>query len=706
MKSKIVSGLLVLALSAGTLLTGFAGTSRAKEPPDISDTYELDGLTYYNAKSTNFNSDKRFFVDLISAKHSSLGGRSMADLWLMVAAGLGKDEVSTGLILQSDYLDKLKQALLTGKLPDDAYYDYVYSYSAPAWSNYDGGYVEASATIRPYTSPLSGVKYTVRFSDFSVGAYLPADQGLYVQTFTENSPVKSIAASSVKNDTADTATPTQDVTKSIAETLTSTVNHSSSYSFTEGLKMGAEASSFGIYKMSVEMSAQFQQAFTDGWSKSEGKTSSTSPKSGVSVTLPPYTCVLIKQGESDTTVTTKYNCPVILSYKVTITVDQSMSLGIRQFTFGSTNSDARKDLNHRAFEDGAKQYDPESIDWEKVLADSDVKDAIQKITTHVPMSGAGATMVYTNKTTYTEVAGKAPLYPLTSVQLVKSNIAFIDSNNVANMKIGNYSYVDYLTLNGLNSYNAPYYGFDPTAGRWVVVDENGNEFSSGNAPVVLEKEVVSGHTKFRAVKAGTCYLKYLINENKYPTSYGASSYTKNTDLTSTAALRIVVAEEEVTYEVTGKYSGIVNSAAESLEGDGKLEVSVYDSTGKEIEGSYLWDQKEIKGINLTADGMVSFTKGGTFHVRVTNDTDTIYSDWVEISAEYLGNDYVEPDDEDEPRGSLPLAGDDTTLIIKGSYVGGLSCDENIEGDGKLQVLAFDSNSVLRLLGSRAEMMTV
>ena len=237
MKSKIVSGLLVLALSAGTLLTGFAGTSRAKEPPDISDTYELDGLTYYNAKSTNFNSDKRFFVDLISAKHSSLGGRSMADLWLMVAAGLGKDEVSTGLILQSDYLDKLKQALLTGKLPDDAYYDYVYSYSAPAWSNYDGGYVEASATIRPYTSPLSGVKYTVRFSDFSVGAYLPADQGLYVQTFTENSPVKSIAASSVKNDTADTATPTHDVTKSIAETLTSTVNHSSSYSFTEGLKM-------------------------------------------------------------------------------------------------------------------------------------------------------------------------------------------------------------------------------------------------------------------------------------------------------------------------------------------------------------------------------------------------------------------------------------------------------------------------------------
>ncbi|MBQ7168881.1 MAG: hypothetical protein IJR63_03140, partial [Synergistaceae bacterium] len=137
-------------------------------------------------------------------------------------------------------------------------------------------------------------------------------------------------------------------------------------------------------------------------------------------------------------------------------------------------------------------------------------------------------------------------------------------------------------------------------------------------------------------------------------------------------------------------SGIVNSAAESLEGDGKLEVSVYDSTGKEIEGSYLWNQKEIKGINLTADGMVSFTKGGTFHVRVTNDTDTIYSDWVEISAENLG--LGDEDDElpDRESPATELADDDTTLLIRGSYIGGLSCDENIEGDGKLQVLAFDS----------------
>ena len=134
----------------------------------------------------------------------------------------------------------------------------------------------------------------------------------------------------------------------------------------------------------------------------------------------------------------------------------------------------------------------------------------------------------------------------------------------------------------------------------------------------------------------------------------------------------------------------MNSVAESLEGDGKLEVTVYDSTGKEIEGSYLWDKKEIKGINLTADGMVSFTKLGTYHVRVTSETGAIYSNWVEISADVLGNDYVEPDDEDEPCGILQSAGEDTTLIIRGSYVGGLSSDENIEGDGKLQVLAFDS----------------
>ena len=89
MKAKILSGLVILALALA------APAYPAASPKSIASTYTIDGITYYNINSSNFNSDKKFYVDVISTKHSALGGRSIGDLWLMAAAGLGKDLVRT-----------------------------------------------------------------------------------------------------------------------------------------------------------------------------------------------------------------------------------------------------------------------------------------------------------------------------------------------------------------------------------------------------------------------------------------------------------------------------------------------------------------------------------------------------------------------------------------------------------------------------------
>ena len=694
MKAKILSGLLLLAL---TFAAPHGAEAAAKTPKAIADTYTFDGITYYNVNSQNFNSDKKFYVDVISTKHSAIGGRSIGDLWLMVAAGLGKDQVPVRtdfMGMGSDYLAKLKQGLLTGKIDNtsvNTINPYYYEYSAPEWKNSDGGYVETLAAINYSSGMMQShlVIYTVRFSDFTVGALLPADDGLYVYTTTETGSVKNIKASAVKNDTGSTITASQSESRTVSETLSSTVNHSSTYSFTEGLKVGAEASSFGIYKMSVEMSAQLTQAFTDGWSKSEAKTSSKTTGSSVSVTLPAYTNVMIKQGEAETTTTTKYNCPVIVGYKVTITIEQrGLVVPNKTYTFGSSNSNARKDLNHRAFEEGSKTYDSQQIDWENILSDSDFKDAIQKITTHAPMSGSGATLVYTSHTTYSEVSGVSPLYPLTHLELGHASLPFIDNNNVANMKVGDYSYLEYLYINAYNSLNADYYGFDRNKGHWAVVDENMNEISGSNAPVVLTKDA-AGHTQFKAVKPGKCYLKYFINENAYPTGIGSNTYTKNADI-QTAILEINVADEEVKYEITGSYTGIVNSQPESIEGDDKLTVAAYDTEDIEVDRSYIWQkrEKDSRGIKLTSDGVASFTKGGTFHVRVKDQGGSIYSDWVLITAEGLGDDTETEDDSPAP---TAYAEEGTTFLISGSYIGGVSNDaESIEGSGKLSVTAHDS----------------
>lgn len=445
--------------------------------------------------------------------------------------------------------------------------------------------------------------------------------------------------------------------------------------------------------MSAKMTAQFSQAFTDGWSKSDTKTTSSTTNSSVTVTLPPYVIVLINQGESNTTVTTNYNCPVFLAFKVTIYINNLYG-GIVTYThtFGASNSNARKDLYHRAFEEGSKEYDSEKVDWVTILADSDFKDAITKITNNIPMSGTGATISYTNKTTYSEVDGKAAMYPLTSVKLGSPNVDFIDENNTANMKVGQYSYVDFLPLSGYNTYGAEYYGFNKKKGHWVVVDANMREISGSDAPVILEKEATTGNTKYIASNPGTCYLKYVIDENVYPTGIGANTYTKNSDIT-TALLAVNVEDEEVTFKITGNYMGIVNSPLASLEGNKKLTVSVYDNTGKEIEYPYIWDQRELKHIKLMTDGRVSFDRPGTCGVRVMPHDRTKYSAWKDITAVGLkavgfSDDFTAPEYDIE---RTQEADNNTTFMITGSYAGKLSSDaESIEGDGKLHVSTLHS----------------
>ncbi|MBQ4402776.1 MAG: aerolysin family beta-barrel pore-forming toxin [Synergistaceae bacterium] len=679
MKSKIVSGLLVLALSAGILLTGFAGTALAAEktPPAIADTYTIDGVTYYNVNSANFDSPKKFYEDVFNAKHSSLGGRSLAELWMLTAVGVGRGLPQvTGMMGMSSTLDSAKEVALKGQYGSGAIDDplkagyYQYSYTAPQWDN--SGYVETTLHTAKLLSHSLIIR--VRFSDFGVGVILPGNAGHYVSTSIENDDVKGEQAASAKNDSNNTVTIGQNISKTETASLTSTINHSFSYGFKEGVKVGA-GFDVGIFKVAGEISFEANQTISDGWSNSETKSKSKTVNNSISVTLPPYTTAMLKQGESDATVTTTYNCPVMLSYKVEIYCQSGLiATGV------AFSSEARDDLRQRALVD--VDYDPQNINWRTALADSDVKDAVEKIASHVPMSGTGAKMVYKNRTTYNEVSGIAALYPLNAVDLEKPNISFVDSNKVANMEVGNYSYTEYLPVAGYNDRGAAYYGFNKSYGEWRVVDAAGNELTGDSAPVVLEK-TSSGYTKFTAMRPGKCFLRYFISENAYPSGLGSNSYTKNTDLARIAQLEINVAGEKVEYQIDGEYNGFVNAVPESIEADGKLEVHAYNADDIEVDAPYYWEKREKKGISLTADGTVSFDKPGTYRVRVRNKADkTLYSKWKEITAEVTGDDYVK---QDIPIVRSELADGDTQFVITGRFIGGVNVSESIEGEGKFQV---------------------
>lgn len=687
MRTRFISGFLLLAmLFCGSALPANA----AADPPAISDTYEIDGVTYYNVNSKNFDSDKKFYEDVFAAKHSSLGGRSIGDLWMLTAVGIGK----TLPVIKDAIPSYAKEAAM--KEYGSGYIKYNglgfgYSYTAPKWSN--SKYVETSLTVGG--GGYGNCEIRVVFSDFGVGVILPGSKNHYVTSTIENDTPKGTQASSTKNDTNNTVTVDQETSRTVAESLKSSINHSFSYGFTEGVKVGA-GFSVEIFEVASEFSFEASQTITDGWSEEKGTDKSDTFKSGISVTLPPYTNVLMKSGESDTTVTTKYNCPVMVSYKVTIYYVGGW-LGADNISFGKN---AREDLKKRAITD--VDYDPQYINWRTVVSDSDMKNAVEKIASHVPMSSTGATMVFTDHTIYNEVAGISPLYPLAYVELGNSNISFIDNNTkLASMQIGNYSYTNYLSVMGYNARGGEYYGFNKNNGRWIVVDDNGKEMSESTAPVVIENSSESGYTKFKAVRAGHCWMKYLIDEKSYPSSQGSGSYTKNSELSRTAMLEVNVAAEKITFEIDGDYTGKVGAEAENIESDDKLEVSALDSTGREVEAAYHWEAKETrnKGIKLEPDGMVSFTKARKFHVRVINEAGDVFSAWKEITAELLGDDYEEPEITIERSGE---ADSDTNFVITGSFTGGVSLRsgdtvikaeaENIEGDGKLQVETHDSTA--------------
>ena len=663
----LLASFLALAFAAAPALA-------AATPPAIDDTYTIDGVTYYNVNSANFDSSKKFYEDVFNAKHSSLGGRSLAELWMLAGVGVGKTLplVSTlgGMETVLNYAkDAAMKGYGSGTVLNNRL-DYYYNFTAPKWSN--NGYVETTLEIR---SPFGRTTITVDFSDFGVGVILPGKSSHYVSTVIENDNVKGEQASSAKNDSGAAANVSQGVTKSISASLSSTVNHSFSYGFTEGVKVGA-GFDVGIFKVAGELSFSATQTITDGWSKSDTKTDGKSISNTISVTLPPYTTAMLKQGESNTTVTTTYNCPVVVSYKAVIYYQTDGGLGAQSVIFGPK---AREDLNQRALVD--VDYDSAGVKWRTILADKDIKDAIEKIASHAPMSATGAKMVYTDRTVYSEITGIAPLYPLAYVRLGTPNVKFI-KDNVATMSVGDYSYTNYLPVDGYNDMGAKYYGFNVGYGEWRVVDEAGNELTGDSAPVVLEK-TSAGYSKYTAMRPGKCFLRYFIDENAYPSGLGSKSYTKNSDLTRTAQLEINVAGEKVDYQIDGEYNGIVNSKPESIDANGKLEVHAYNSDDVEVSAPYYWEKRELKGITMTADGTVSFTKPGTFHVRVRNTADkTVYSAWKAITAIVTGDDYVE---EDIPIVRTELADDDTQFVITGRFIGGANVSESIEGEGKFQV---------------------
>ena len=504
---------------------------------------------------------------------------------------------------------------------NDEYKDIETTLGKAHWVNdknfKDGGYVEVELTSK--NSDGNYNTYFVRFYDFSVITLMPDNTGKnYISSTIENSENKPMYASSVKNNSSLQVSATQSLSSSKSATLSNSISGSESYSFSEGFE-ASQKIDFLVMEGEFKESFEATQAFEKGWETGESISDEISTESSVSVELPPYTNVMLSQGSSSAVMTTKYNCPVGLKYKVAMYFSYNGGTRKEFVRFGDTNGDARKDYYQRKIVEGGKFDDV--IDWGGIHF---YRDEVGKC---VPMSPAGATLVNTKNVTMTTIEGLAPIYPLASVESTKHELT---------LNVGETAYTSEIELKGLNLYGAEYYGFNPAYGHWVVTDENGTELT--DAPIKLTTNSVSKRTTIDTVSAGTCYLKYMIDENSYATAENIDTYTKNSDLSATAMVKVTVKEDE---NAPAKPTVKLTITPEELEGklgskpvdlDDCFDVDFKDSSGKEV--GYVWEAQERakKGISFDDDNNVFFTKTGTFHVRVIDPESGIYSDWVEITV--------------------------------------------------------------------------
>lgn len=649
-------------------------TQDGKEPNPIKDYYDINGIRYYNVDSDNIDSDKLFYEDLINTPSEYLDGYSLAELWEMTAIGIIPNEAFRF------------NNLVGYDAKKDAIQSILYNINIGARSK--GKYNKETKKLEQRFL-TSKVAININYSNFKLSPLLPdaSVSNNYVSTSSGERNKAGAKAEEFKNES------TKDYTASISESeggsvsLSSTVNHSSSYSFEEGFEVGAEFD-FICAKVSEKVSFKATQAVQNGWSKTNTNTQTYNNSRSVSVTVPAHSVVLLRNYTTDASVITRYNCPVALTYDVEIHWDADEPTKSGDVSF-LTN--ARTNLKHRAFEEGKKDgYDDQGIIWSTTLAVDEIDRAVELITTHVPMSGTGAAFSENLKAEGFKIEGAMPLYPLEKIKLMKPNYSFVENNSVdynnlqyytANMKVGDFIAPDSLELNGFDRDGVPYCKFSKAYGSWNIVDENGLELDEeNNSPVISRK--IQGQERFIAVRPGTCYAVYKIDEEKakYNSYEQQDIYVKNEDLKSTAALKLVVGITDY-FEITGSYNGKVGAGADSIAGDNKLSVKLRDFTGKEIDSDYTyeWEALDKSGIILTEDGKVTFTKPGTYKVRVFKEYmggQKLYSDPVEITATEAGSDPDSP----------------YRFKIEGSYKGQTGTEaESIEGDGKLLVEVLDSS---------------
>ena len=458
---------------------------------------------------------------------------------------------------------------------------------------------------------------------------------------------------------------------SLSSTNTSSLEVTSSFQKTFNLTLGQE---IGLHletgdplqnfsKWSWDFKFTFEEAWGWMWGKSNTTKKETSQGITTSLTLPPQTAAEISQETETSELNIDYNMPTAITYKVAIfslgghnySDGVSFNQGSRDHSdycavFGSDSAEggtyANKNLYQRVVKNiniqgydetygkthgrfrnpGGTDYTYSSVLWDHMSTEQ--KTEAGNISKQVPMApnGIKTSMIGTKFTSLVKTI--KPIHPLYKVELSEGTADEYD------MSVGDTFNLKQLKLVGKNKFGTDFYGFDPQGGSWVFCDEKGVIADKSDLVSITPFTASTGGGVLTAKQKGVQYLKWVIDKDKEYSCHSDHNPV-STDSVIYPIIKINISEEAFTgaIELKGSFTGYAGEKDVSLQDNG-LKPVIKDATGLNVSRPITWQANPQEGISLDKDGNVTFTKAGTYEVRIyTNSANgCIYSDWVEIKA--------------------------------------------------------------------------
>lgn len=378
----------------------------------------------------------------------------------------------------------------------------------------------------------------------------------------------------IQNPTSANSSVSASTSTSTTNSVSNSFTESDSHSFTESVEISSELNVIpDLWKINGKIGFSASQAISTAYSESNSLSETISTSSSVSVNLPAYTELGIKQTVAYTEQAVEYDCPVAISYKVAIfglnaeyyqdtTTGSWSTAGYDQGSicvgFGTDSSVGGKnaaenlykrlDASNKAFElsygnvtgmyeaqeDGRDPISLNYLDWASVNGKEDLLNLAENAMNYIPMSSMGGKISTKTESINTEITSIYPMYDLERIRF--------EGDGTYTMAIGGDLDLNMINVIGLNKFDMPYYGFLGRMGTWQLCDKEGNDlpaFESGKGISVTSSPTSQIIT---AYELGNYYLRFDIDEEYYTKAVDRKTFITNDDLEFTAILKLSVTD--------------------------------------------------------------------------------------------------------------------------------------------------------------------